>query len=411
MTHRLRPVTATPSLAEDDERFVAAARLRAARMQPYLAAAIYALVPVASPGRGTFAVDSRWRVYLDVEQARGWGVEASAAVLLHEAHHVLRDHHRRSARAGAMTERQQFLWNLAGDAAINDDLITDGAPVPDPLLPEHLDAPPHLLEEAYYQHLLALEQPPPPDPQCGSGAGGPALDCEVSDDDDAPPGLDEVDADAVRRAVAHDVEAAAAAAKERGPSPGLTLWADRLLRPQVPWQELLRGAFRHEVRAVTGRPWPTYSRPDRRADAWPHLVRPGNVRTSAEVAVVIDTSASMSRSLLDAAVSEIDSLLRQSGVRRLTVLNCDHEAAVPQKVRRVGTLRLTGGGGTDLRVGIAAAAELRPRPSVIAVLTDGLTPWPEAAPHGTRLIAVVIGNDAPLPLGPGIVAVRVRGSR
>lgn len=416
MTSRRRLVTAPPPLSEDDERFVAAARLRAARMQPYLAAAVYGLVPVAAPGLGTFAVDSYWRLYLDLEQARAWGVEASAAVLLHEAHHVLRDHHRRSVRAKATTERQQYLWNLAGDAAINDDLIADGVPLPDPLLPTHLGAPASLLEEAYYRRLITEERQRSSDPHCGSGAGGAALDCEVplagdtlSDDAEGnlPQGLDEIDADAVRRAVAHDVEAAAAAAKEGGPSPRLTMWADHLLRPRVPWPQLLRGAFRHELRAVSGTPWPTYSRPDRRADAWPHLVRPGNVRSSPEVAVVIDTSASMTRSLLDAAVTEIDSLLRRAGVRRLTVLNCDHEAAIPQQVRRVGSLRLTGGGGTDLRVGIAAAAQLDPKPSIIAVLTDGLTPWPAAAPSGVRIIAVVIGSRADLPLGPGIVAIRV----
>lgn len=417
MSTRPRPVTAAALLDPADARFVAAARLRAARLQPYLAAAVYGLVPVEAPGLGTFAVDGYWRLYLDMEKARSWGIEASAAVLLHEAHHVLRDHDGRAVRAGVDGSHQQRLWNLAGDAAINDDLRADGAPLPIGVFPETLGAPSHLLEEAYYQHLLR-DEATGEDPGCGSGSGNGAADCEVPGPDDEseegsglPAGLDAVDAGAIRRAVAHEIEAAAAAAHRHGPSPRLTRWADELLRPQVPWRQLLRGAFRHELRAVTGTPWPTFSRPDRRADAWPHLVRPGIRRSAAEVAVVIDTSASMTTPLIEAAVAEIDALLHKAGVHHVTVFNCDHEVATPQVVRRVGSLRLTGGGGTDLRVGIAAAADTRPQPSVIAVLTDGLTPWPPAAPRGTALIAVLIGDDADLPSGPGITAIRVEGTR
>jgi hypothetical protein len=36
--------------------------------------------------------------------------------------------------------------------------------------------------------------------------------------------------------------------------------------------------------------------------------------------------------------------------------------------------------------GIHGAAQLRPRPSVVIVLTDGFTPWPERPPAGIRVI-------------------------
>ena len=68
---------------------------------------------------------------------------------------------------------------------------------------------------------------------------------------------------------------------------------------------------------------------------------------------------------------------------------------------------LSGGGNTDLRVGIRAAGELRPRPDVIAVITDGYTLWPPNAPDKTRLVAVVINDRVALPTGAGIVAVRI----
>jgi predicted metal-dependent peptidase len=49
-------------------------------------------------------------------------------------------------------------------------------------------------------------------------------------------------------------------------------------------------------------------------------------------------------------------------------------------------VQLAGGGGTDMGSGIESAAALRPRPSVVIVLTDGYTPWPDQPPPGIRVI-------------------------
>jgi hypothetical protein len=58
-------------------------------------------------------------------------------------------------------------------------------------------------------------------------------------------------------------------------------------------------------------------------------------------------------------------------------------------------VQLTGGGGTDMGAGIAAACALRPRPAVTVVLTDGYTPWPSQPPKGTRVVAGLLGEGAP----------------
>jgi predicted metal-dependent peptidase len=396
--------TRTPPLAPADAELFAAARLRAARLQPYLAAAVFSLVPVPRPGYGTFGVDRWWRVYVDPEVMHRWGVEATAGVLLHEAHHVVRDHHGRADRLG-VPAAGAHRWNLAGDAAINDDLVDDGVPLPDPVLPRHLGARPGLLEEAYYRHLCHEEAGHRRD-SCGSGAGGAPLAVELDEEPYGPgSGVDDVDAAGLRRGVAHEVVAAERAG--RPVSPGLVRWARDLLQPQVPWPRLLRAAMGRTLRGVTGRATPDWTRPDRRADARPDFPRPGLRRHRPDVAVVVDTSASMTRPLLDAAVTELDAILHRAGVGEVTVVVCDDVAVSPQRVRRISSLTLVGGGGTDLRIGIAAAAALRPRPAVVVVLTDGWTPWPPTAPAGTALVAAVIGTEAPLPAGPGITSVRV----
>ena len=61
-------------------------------------------------------------------------------------------------------------------------------------------------------------------------------------------------------------------------------------------------------------------------------------------------------------------------------------------VRRARDVKLAGGGGTDLRPGLAAATAARPRPDVVVVLTDGYTPWPSSAPPGAAVVAALLGR-------------------
>jgi hypothetical protein len=70
-------------------------RLAAAEQMPYFARALFAMQPAAEPGLGTFAVDRHWRLYMDPALLAGpdaWPVVTAAAVLLHEAGHLIRDH-------------------------------------------------------------------------------------------------------------------------------------------------------------------------------------------------------------------------------------------------------------------------------------------------------------------------------
>jgi predicted metal-dependent peptidase len=397
-------VTARPRLTGEDAELFAAARLRAARLQPYMASAIFSLIPIPIPGYGTFGVDRYWRVYVDMDMAREWGVEATAGVLLHEVHHVVRDHHKRADLAG-VRQAERLLWNLAGDAAINDDLVAAGIPLPDPVLPESLGLADGGIEETYFTQLRTLAADAAAACDCGSGAGAVPLPFEVDTDDIDTPSVDEVEANAIRREVAHKVTHAITSTTP--PSPQLCRWAEALLNPQVPWRTLLRGAFTRSVRATAGIEQPTWSRPDRRSETRGDFLQPGHRRLRPVVAAVIDTSGSMSSSLLDSAVSELNALLTRAGCATVTVIVCDQQASPPQKVRRIGQLRLTGGGYTDLRIGISAAAGLRPAPDVIVVLTDGYTLWPRQAPTGSRLIAVVIDPDVALPVGTGITSLRI----
>jgi predicted metal-dependent peptidase len=179
-----------------------------------------------------------------------------------------------------------------------------------------------------------------------------------------------------------------------------------LAPPAVPWQQVLRGAVRGVLASEAGRTDYTYKRPSRRRI--PGVILPGMRSPSLGVAMVVDTSGSMGTEQLGAALAEIGGVLSSAGVsrERVHVLACDAAAAAPQRVRAVSDIRLTGGGGTDMRIGIEAAARLRPQPNVIIVLTDGITPWPDQPP-GPRLVCAVISPSPPRGTPEWAVTVHV----
>ncbi|HEX9335113.1 MAG TPA: hypothetical protein VF892_04475, partial [Pseudonocardiaceae bacterium] len=47
--------------------------------------------------------------------------------------------------------------------------------------------------------------------------------------------------------------------------------------------------------------------------------------------------------------------------------------------------------------GLAAAADLRPRPDLIIVLTDGHTPWPPRAPGRTKVVVGLMDKVGHVP--------------
>ena len=209
-----------------------------------------------------------------------------------------------------------------------------------------------------------------------------------------PGGLDPWLADLLRRQVAEEV---VRHAKQAGTVPaGLLRWARDVLAPRVDWRRLLAAELRRAIADVAGAADYSYRRPSRRAAAVSGVVLPALRRPVPELAVVCDTSGSMSEELLAMALAEVEGLLRALGMaRQLRVLACDAAAGPAQRVSSARQVTLTGGGGTNMGAGLAAAYALRPRPAVAVVLTDGYTPWPDAAPKGMRVVAGLLGDDAP----------------
>jgi predicted metal-dependent peptidase len=371
------------------------ARLWAAARFPYLASGVFGIVPVPAPGIGTVAVDEQWRLWADPQVIADWSPAEYGSVLVHHVCHLLREHGPRAIGAGAGPDEASD-WLRSADAEINDDLIPAGLTLPGtPVLPHHLDCPAGLLAEAYYATIRGRTRPAQPQPawnlDCGSAADGIGRPWEGS----GQPGLPPWQARLLRRLVAQEIT------KQHGHEPGtvpagLLRWANEVLQPVVDWRRALTAELRKAIADTMGAVDYSYRRPSRRASVAGPVVLPALRRPQPQVAVVCDTSGSMTDDLLAAALAEVDGLLRALGLtRQLRVIACDTAASTARRVTSARQVELVGGGGTDMGAGIAAAAALRPRPGVTVVLTDGYTPWPDAQPKAMRVVVGLLGDDAP----------------
>ncbi len=385
--------TAVPGLA--------AARVWAASRFPYLATGLFGAQVTPAGGIGTVAVDDGWRLHADPELAASWTPAQFGSVLVHHVCHLLRAHGERAGPAG-VTAGQARTWVLCADAEINDDLVPAGLALPGrPVLPGHLGAETGLLAEQYYAAARAGGPPFPPGGVAGDEAEGWSLDCGSGADgcprpwDSAGgPPLPPWQARLLCRQVAQDC---IRQAREAGTVPaGLLRWAGQLLEPAVDWRKALAAELRRAVADTAGAVDYSYRRPSRRAAVTGSVVLPALRRPVPEVAVVCDTSGSMTDDLLAASLAEVEGLLRAIGLsRQVRVIACDAAAAPARRVSSARQVELVGGGGTDMGAGIAAAARLRPRPAITVVLTDGFTPWPDRPPRGMRVVVGLLGDDAP----------------
>jgi predicted metal-dependent peptidase len=405
---------------------LAAARLWAATRFPYLATGLFGAQVSAEPGSGTVSVDESWRMRADPELTAGWSAAQLGSVLVHHVCHLLRIHGERAQGAGVRPDETQR-WIRAADAEINDDLIPAGLDLPgDPVLPRDLGADDGLLAEQYFAGIrrpakaggegraggkAGVGEKGKAGGESGAGtkrrsgssgrgeAEGSWLDCGSGADGVPRPGqgeggLPRWQAELLRRQVAQDV---ITHGRQPGTVPaGLLRWAEEVLHPKVDWRTVLAAELRRAVAEVCGAVDYSYRRPSRRASVTAPVVLPALRRPVPEVAVVCDTSGSMTADLLAMALAEVEGLLRALGLaRQVRVLACDTAVAPAQRVSSARQVQLVGGGGTNMGAGIAAAAALRPRPAVTVVLTDGFTPWPGVAPKGMRIVVGLLGEQAP----------------
>jgi predicted metal-dependent peptidase len=362
--------------------------------------AYYSLAWVPARGLGTFAVSDAWVLMADPALVDAWSVHEIATVFAHEAEHVLRDHGARRA------DRDPNVWNCSGDREINDGLIAARWVFPSthpPLLPCHIDQPDDQLAETYYDADTTSTECAVMLP-CGSGAGNPHE--QETEWTRGVRGRAPDEREAIRDLVAQRI---IEGDKERpgDVSQDALRWATARLRPaRIRWQDQLARACRGAVQWRAGATRSTFARPSRRqAGVGFGAGRPcvSGVGTPApEVAVVVDTSGSMSDAELRVAMSEVSGAMRAVDAR-VTFCACDCAVYSLQVVRspREAMALLRGGGGTSFVPAFDALEKRRPRPDVIVFATDGCGDAPLRAPRWCSTVWVLVGQSACAPCAWG----------
>ena len=387
-----------------------AARVRAAYQRAYFAPALFNLIPVETDLIASMAVDADWRLYYNPAWINEHSVEENAAVLLHEVGHLVRDHADRKKAAAAGDERR---WNTAGDCEINDDLHAEGLVLPgEPPLPGNFGLQTGQTAEIYYHQLpesprakevaKSDEDAKRPPRDCGSGAHGERRSWELPSNDAASGGVggvDRVKAEMIRREVAQRIMELA---RDRGDIPfGWRRWAHERLTPKVDYMATIRHVVRRALRDSTvGRYDRTYRRPHRRQACYGEFIVPSFYQPRPRPGFLIDTSGSMDDTQLGRAVAELGGLTRQLGYGGEVVVSCcDAAVHSVKKVFTAAQVELFGGGGTDMAEGLRSFVERTRAPiDLLIIVSDCLTPWPEAVPP-FPVITIRVGDGAPPPGG------------
>ena len=122
------------------------------RDQPYLAHALYALVPVAAPSVPRLTCDERWRVYVNPDWLTSASVPEIGRELAHVTWHLLLDHAGR-ARDQHVDSTTSKAWTDASDATVAYTLA-DGGLCPATLASaDDLDLPDNRSAEEYFAIL------------------------------------------------------------------------------------------------------------------------------------------------------------------------------------------------------------------------------------------------------------------
>jgi predicted metal-dependent peptidase len=164
----------------------------------------------------------------------------------------------------------------------------------------------------------------------------------------------------------------------RGDIPGALqrLFATRAAR--VPWQRVLRQYANQYLSRDEYDP----RRPNKRWASEGFLVPGLGGERTGHIVVAIDTSGSMTPALLDAALSEVAAIARESA--EVTVIVADatvHEVVTLDDARAwLSRRKLAGGGGTDHRPVFTVIAARRMEPDLFIGLTDLESEFPERAP-------------------------------
>jgi predicted metal-dependent peptidase len=161
---------------------------------------------------------------------------------------------------------------------------------------------------------------------------------------------------------------AASIAKAQGKLPaGLDRMIKDILQPKLPWREILSRFITENAKNDY-----TWTQPNKRY-LYSGLYLPGlNVPTLGTIAVIIDTSGSISQRELDTFASELQSILHIYPGTEIRVIYVDTKVVATETIDIYDfKLNAKGGGGTDFKPGFEYLEREGIYPTFVIYFTDG----------------------------------------
>jgi len=290
----------------------------------------------------------------------------------HEVLHVVYDH------MGARGERKKLIWNAAADFNINMTLVEHH--VGEPIKSESLDGGNMCLDWKYrglnsyeiYDKLI----------EDGAGEGG-GMDVHIELGDGSGDGEGDADGKNVqvtmseeeRKALQDEVkQAVIQAAQSAGPDvpEAVRRMISELVSPKMDWRDVLRTQLESSLKNDF-----TFMRPSKRSG---EVLFPGmNKDEELNVAVFLDTSGSISQTMLRDFLSEVQGIMDQYQSYKIHIAQFDTNVYAPETFtsddgRSMNEYEITGGGGTDFDVVYNYMEQEGIEPDQMVMFTDGY-PW------------------------------------
>lgn len=384
------------------------ARAKLLIQHPFFASLVMSSPCVMTTEVPTAATDGK-KFYFNPEFMNSLSIDENMGVQAHEAMHDALLHVVR------LSGRNHRIWNMACDYSINHIILESGLKLPDGCLVDkelgknsadvNYDILMQKSEDQRKQNRQKNGQPGKDGQQGKSGSGDPL---ESGDSKGGGAG-DDLKEDVLGRdmreaeggdpaemakreqEIRQRVAQAANIARMAGKMPaGLERFIDKILNPQVPWQEYLREYMTRMVKSEE-----SWSKRNRRfADVY--LPTRYSERMG-ELVVIADTSGSIGGPELNQIAAEIRAIAEEVKPERIRTLWADTEVA-REEVFECGDELIfhpAGGGGTDMRVPLKHVTQYEPE--VVVMITDGYTPWPKDEPDYPLI--VVCTTDAKVPIG------------
>lgn len=395
----------------------ALSHLAKARARLLLKSAFFGTLVVTTPTAITTAIPTAGtdmhKIYYNPDFVLGLDVDELIGLMAHEVLHIALMHP--AVRNG----RCPRTWNEACDYAINLMLINMGFKLPAGGL---LDTAFKGMSAAQIYELLvqnqgeAKKQPQSgqgsPDGSDGSGGADASQDPgqgpsqsgsgsikTMADGYQPLPGYgadlieptydSPEEARAARDEVKGRIVQATSMGRMAGQMPGeLLRQIEDLVHPAVNWTELLRPLMRAVVKNDE-----SWSHRNRR---FQNIYLPSRHSPAiGRIVVIGDTSGSITNDDLKLIGGSICDIAEEVQPEEIHMLWADTRVAGEQVFDRGDTIKLEpkGGGGTDMRVPLARAAELDPE--IVVLISDGHTPWPDVAPDFPLVVVCTTAVPAP----------------